>query len=112
MTVGECLRYMREGRGLYIKDVSEILGLSENTLGNWELGRCAIPFEKAVMLCRFYELPVNVLAKAVKEYDKEDVEYRRKIVLEVRRNGRPFRKPGEKEGACPKQFDATSTDGR
>ena len=56
------LRDLKEDADLTQKDVAEIIGVSVNHYGKYERGETDIPFEKAVILAKYYNVSLDYLA--------------------------------------------------
>ena len=61
---GTLLRILREKKGLTLRDVQAATGLSAG-ITHFENGRSIPTLLSAIILCRFYKLPLATLAKAV-----------------------------------------------
>ena len=64
MTLGERLKKSRVKRGLTLNDVSVLTRVHETTISKIELGKSKTPtFETIVLLAKYYEIPLDDLAK-------------------------------------------------
>ena len=48
------LRILREGEGLTQKELSDILGVPQQTISDWETGAKLIPRQKEFMICDYF----------------------------------------------------------
>ena len=64
---GTLLRRAREKRGLSLRDVEEATGLLNGGISHIENGRSVPSLTTAIILCKFYGLPLKKLAAAVAE---------------------------------------------
>lgn len=42
-------------------EVAQALGVTKQTIINWEKGRTQIPFSKLVILCDMYQAPIDII---------------------------------------------------
>ena len=64
---GGLLRTVREKKGLTLRDVEEATGLLNGGISHLENGRSVPSLTTAIILCKFYDLPLKKLAAAVAE---------------------------------------------
>ena len=64
---GTLLRSTRERKGLTLRDVEEGTGLLNGGISHLENGRSVPSLITAIILCKFYGLPLKKLAAAVAE---------------------------------------------
>lgn len=57
------LRMERLKRGLSLMDVSQIVGVAPATLAGWELGNRIPTIDNAIILSRYYDVPIKELFK-------------------------------------------------
>jgi len=62
---GTLLRSAREKRGLTLRDVEDATGLLNGGISHLENGRSVPSLTTAIILCRYYGLPLKKLAAAV-----------------------------------------------
>ncbi len=60
------LRDLREDADLTQKQTADIIGVSTNHYGKYERGETDIPFEKAIILAKFYHVSLDYLAGITK----------------------------------------------
>lgn len=53
------LKAARVNKGLLIREVAEIMGVTETTISNWELGKTKPTFDKVEELCSLYGISVD-----------------------------------------------------
>lgn len=72
MSHAEAMRFARERAGMTIKELTEKAQLGENTLGNWESGRCLPRIDSAVMVADVLGISVaDYIGHTVKRKGKE-----------------------------------------
>lgn len=64
---GTLLRRVRERKGLSLRDVEAATGLLNGGISHLENGRSVPSLTTAIILCRYYGLPLKKLAAAVAE---------------------------------------------
>ena len=67
------LRKIREEQNLPVTEVAEYLGISGQSIYNWELGKTKLDMEHFVLLCKFYKKPYDevIQTKTVKAFIKD-----------------------------------------
>lgn len=63
--LGEMLMQLRKKHGLSQQEVADRLGVSRQTISNWECGLAAPALDKAAELAALYEVSLDELAAAV-----------------------------------------------
>ncbi len=56
------LRDLREDKDLSIRKLADILHMQRTTYHNYETGKRELPFDLAVTLSRFYDVPIDYIA--------------------------------------------------
>ena len=70
------LRKIREAQNLPVTEVAKYLGISGQSVYNWELGKTKLDMEHFVLLCHFYKKPYNEVIQTktekafIKDYDE------------------------------------------
>jgi transcriptional regulator with XRE-family HTH domain len=70
------LRQIREAQNKRVSEVAENLGLSGQSVYNWEIGKTKLDVEHLVMLCKFYNKSYDEVIQTkkekalIKEYDE------------------------------------------
>ena len=70
------LRQIREAQNKAVSEVAEYLGLSGQSVYNWEIGKTKLDVEHLVMLCKFYKKPYDEVIQTktekafIKYYDE------------------------------------------
>jgi transcriptional regulator with XRE-family HTH domain len=64
---------LRRARGVRkAREVADLIGVSQQTLSNWENGVCGVPGDKLARLCILYNVRIEALTDAsAKILDKE-----------------------------------------
>jgi transcriptional regulator with XRE-family HTH domain len=81
--IGEAIRRAREERALSQRKLSELLGLSANSVSAWERGKSAPTAETLRALCETLRVPPQLLL-AMNEVNPEDEAMERARLLEER----------------------------
>lgn len=66
MRPGELLALCREMKGLTLREVEKLTGLSNPTISQAENGHHGLKFETAIKLCDLYGISLDRLAKTVR----------------------------------------------
>ncbi len=56
------LRDLREDKELNQTEVGRILGTSQKQYSRWETGETEIPFNKVIILAKFYDISIDYIA--------------------------------------------------
>ena len=67
-SVSEHLRRLRQSKGLSIRALSHEVGISNHTLGAYELGRIGPSLENAYRIAQFFGVPLEYLVSGSKVY--------------------------------------------
>lgn len=67
------LRKIREAQNLSVTKVANYLGISGQSVYNWELGKTKLDMEHFVLLCNYYKKPYDevIQTKTVKAFIKD-----------------------------------------
>ena len=69
------IKFLREEKDLYQKDVAEILGIDRSTYSSYEIGRDTIPLKHLNTLCNYFDISIDYamgLTKVPKYNDSKD----------------------------------------
>ena len=78
MAIYHRIKDLREDNDKTQAEIAEYLGTSAQHYGKYELGHAEIPFERAVMLARYYDVSLDYIAgltndkKSLSGYDNDD----------------------------------------
>lgn len=72
MTIGKRLKQVREENGLSQTEIAQKLGINQNTVSSWEVGRTQPKHETIITLCGLYGCTYEHLT-GTKQHDKGDV---------------------------------------
>lgn len=61
MQLGEKLYKLREGKNMSQEELAEKLGVSRQTISNWENDKVMLDVDKAQELCKLYDIDMNSL---------------------------------------------------
>lgn len=56
------LRDLREDKELNQTEIGRILGTSQKQYSRWETGETEIPFNKVIILAKFYDISIDYIA--------------------------------------------------
>lgn len=73
MNTGQRIASLRQSRKLSQKDLSQILGVSQAYVGQWENGTRVVPTEKVIALAEFFNVSTDYLLGTVSNHDKIDL---------------------------------------
>ena len=62
MNIYQRLRDIREDRDKSQKEIAEIIGTSQSYYAQYENGKRAIPFDRVVILAKYYNVSLDYLA--------------------------------------------------
>lgn len=62
MTIYQRLRDMREDNDKSQKEIAEIIGTTQSYYAQYENGKRSIPFERVIILAKYYNVSLDYLA--------------------------------------------------
>lgn len=85
-TLSENMKNMRILRGFTMREISDQLGVSSNSLANWEKGKISPPVDYVMDLCKIYKIGADEMFgwKPCKELE-DFVNSKKEILLEMQK---------------------------
>ena len=73
MTYSERLRALREDNDLTQADIAKVLGTTYQYYSNYENGKRELPFSRAIILAKFYNVSLDYIAGISQEPQKGEI---------------------------------------
>ena len=75
------LQYIRKAYGMSLDTLGKRMGITRQTISQWEHGTCAIPGSRLTELSQIFDIPEHLFAEITDE-DKQEID----IILQVEKN--------------------------